>query len=327
MSQVLQPFRLEPVFLTKVWGANRLPSGLQAIFDAPARTGEIWLASDRHHVTKAVGGPMDGMGLDEIVRRWPGEITGNAEAVFFPLLLKILNVGQWLSVQVHPNDEQAKALENEPWGKSEAWHVMAAEPGAEIIHGLMHPLGPEAVRSAIEKGMITDLLARVAVATGMTYAIPAGTVHATGPGLTILEVQQASDVTYRLYDWDRPGVDGKLRPLHLDRALEVMNPTGPGQAEDPQILEGHPNAKRKLVTMDHFEMWHHRLGDHYQPPGDGRMRLWYVADGDGAMNQGGQAFGPLVPGQTWVLPAAAEPPEVAPGPEGIDIMECMSLSN
>ncbi len=325
MNQAMQPFQLEPIFLDKVWGAAQMPPGLRKIFNPPPHTGEIWLASDRHHITRAKGGPFDGLGLDEIVRQWPGQITGDPEAVFFPLLLKILSVGQWLSVQVHPNDEQARELEGEPWGKSEAWHVLAAEPGAEIIHGLNHPLGAGAIKGAIEKGMMADLLARIPVVTGMTYAIPAGTIHATGPGLTILEIQQASDVTYRIYDWDRPGSDGVLRPLHLDKALSVMNTSGPGQAEDPQVLEGQPNGSRRLVAMEHFELWHRRIDDQYQAGGDGLLRLWYVADGGGSLELGGQKLADLAPGQCWVLPAMGQPPMVVPGDDELDIMEGVSL--
>lgn len=325
MSQAMQPFRLEPVFLTKVWGANQLPPGLQTIYKAPPRTGEIWLASDRHHVTKVVGGSLDGLGLDELVGRWPGELTGDPGAEFFPLLLKVLSVGQWLSVQVHPNDQQARDLEGEPWGKNEAWHVIAAEPGAEIIHGLNHPLPPNALRGVIDKGMLADLLARVPVVTGMTYAIPAGTIHATGPGLTILEIQQASDVTYRIYDWDRPGTDGNLRPLHLDKALEVMNTSGPGQAEDPQTLQGQPNGSRRLVAMEPFELWHRFIDEQYQSREDGLLRLWYVADGEGSLHHDGEKIAELAPGHCWVLPASAAPPMVNPGPQGLDLMESVSL--
>ena len=175
------PLRMEPVYLPKIWAAKQMAEPWAEVLKAPEGTGEVWLASDRLHVNLVAEGELAGIGLDEVVSAHPEWMLGR-QASFFPLLLKVLSVGSWLSVQVHPDDEAAKRLENEPWGKSEAWHMLQADPGAEIVMGLQRDVGKAEMEKALEKGSPADLLARVKVHPGDTYDLAAGTIHAAGPG-------------------------------------------------------------------------------------------------------------------------------------------------
>ena len=224
------PFPLKPIFLPKVWAAPRFAGPMAEDLAPPDGTGEIWLASGREHITPVAAGPLAGMGLDQVVDEHRDWMLGDGSWPCFPLILKLLSVGDWLSVQVHPNDDDARRLENEPWGKSEAWLITHAEPGAEIILGLQtrastkRRLNKPWPRASCPASWPGSRPRRV-----ISFICRPGTVHATGPGLCLFEIQQASDVTYRFYDWDRPGTDGKPRELHQAKALEAMHISGPGQ--------------------------------------------------------------------------------------------------
>lgn len=325
MSPPPKAFRLEPVFLAKVWAAPSLPSKLRRVFFAPAGTGEVWLASDRLHVTPAAAGPLGGLGLDEITARWPGHLLGPGGGGF-PLLTKLLCVGDWLSVQVHPDDQAARAMEGEPWGKSECWRVLAAEPGAEIVHGLTPGADRGRVAAATSEGTLVEMLAKVPARSGDTFLLPAGVVHATGPGLCIFELQQASDLTYRFYDWDRPGDDGRPRPLHQQKALEVMRLTGPGRPQAPRELQPAPARCRLLADDPHFALleWEATAPCRLSFGGQ-RLRVLTVLAGTGALGEEGGPGQDIAAGQTWVWPFGLGAPELRPAAGGLWVMESVAL--
>jgi len=301
---------LSPIFLPKIWAAKKFPGPLRAVLDPPPRTGEVWLASDRHHITPVAAGELTGMGLDELVARWPGYVLGPGREGGFPLLLKLLNVGQWLSVQVHPGDAVAARLEGEPWGKSEAWHILAAAVGAELVHGLNSGVDHGQVEKAVLKGRLPDLLARVRAREGDTFEVTAGTLHSPGPGLLMLEVQQASDLTYRFYDWDRPGPDGEPRPLHVADALESLVPSGPGRPTPPRQLSPAPWQRTLLVQQEAFGLLKYELSGQgpLQAPQQGPGLLW-VARGAGRLSHPGgeHPLQEITEGQCWLLPAGLAP--------------------
>jgi len=314
--------RLEPVFLPKVWATEALSPELTRVLQPPAGTGEVWLASDRHHPTSVANGELAGVGLDELVRRWPRWIVGSDAPAGFPLLFKILSVGQWLSVQVHPDDEAAARLEGEPWGKSEAWHILAADPGAQIIHGLAPGVDRDELARALADGRIGDTLARVPVATGDTFHLTAGTVHAPGPGLTILEIQQSSDLTYRFYDWDRPGLDGTMRELHVDKAMEVMRASGPGTPTQFAPLAGAAPGTRVLVQDPHFYLLDCEITGAYSPSTTGSgPRLLFVQKGEGRLETSGSAQHTVESGQTWLIPAGLPTWKLESGADGMVFFE------
>ncbi|MCB2190688.1 MAG: class I mannose-6-phosphate isomerase [Deltaproteobacteria bacterium] len=314
MSLAFGPLKLIPIFLPKVWAESRFPEPWAASLGVPLGTGEVWLASDRLHVTQVAAGPLVGMGLDQVVAQWPEYVLGPGAAPGFPLLLKLLNVGQWLSVQVHPDDAIAARLENEPWGKNESWHVLHAQTGAQLVHGLTPGTTTGQVAQAAAQGRLPDILAKVPAQTGDTFDVPAGTLHTTGPGLLILEVQQASDLTYRLYDWERPGPDGKPRPLHLEQAMEALKPSGPGKPLPPSFISPPPWKVISLVRTHSFGLLKYVIMGKggLEKPGGGPGLLW-VEQGKGRLEfPGGEhPAEELRPGQCWLLPAGCAPAQVA----------------
>ncbi|HVR75464.1 MAG TPA: type I phosphomannose isomerase catalytic subunit [Planctomycetota bacterium] len=223
----------EPRLEVRVWGGRKLESFAKSLpEDLPI--GESWEVSDvPGKPSKVARGSHSGTTLRRLMELHAGELLGRkgAPAGSFPLLLKLLDARQNLSVQVHPSDEDLLRQGLPPEGKTEAWIILEAEPGARIVHGL----APGVTRSALLESLReaaggalsgeeeAALFRWVPVTAGDIVFVPAGTVHAVGGGIVLLEVQQTSDITYRLYDWGRPGTDGKPRALHIDEAARVLN--------------------------------------------------------------------------------------------------------
>lgn len=182
----------------------------------------------------------EGVKLTDLIKTYGERLTGPGFAHPFPLLLKLLDAKDRLSVQVHPDDAYAAKVEGKQ-GKTEAWHILFAAPGAELIYGVKAGVDKETLKSASQSGPeVEPLLRRVKVKAGETYYIPAGTVHAIGAGIILYEIQQSSDVTYRFYDWNRKDAQGNKRQLHIDKAVDVVDvnfqgmpakeiPVGPGR--------------------------------------------------------------------------------------------------
>jgi mannose-6-phosphate isomerase len=248
---------LKPRFLEKVWGSQHLEPWFsnKNLPSTGAKIGEAWFE-----------GPAD-----------------------FPLLVKFLFTSEPLSVQVHPNDAYAAEHHN-CRGKTEMWHILAAEPGAKIAAGFREPISAEHLRAAALSGEIEDLLAWHEARPGDTFFIPAGTVHAIGAGLTLCEIQQLSDVTYRLYDYGRP------RELHLDHALAVSKREPHAARVDPQ--------RTPLVSCEYFTVTRHECS--------GTLTLPHTPDLivviDGAGNVGGQR---VHAGEVWHATPGSEPMEVS----------------
>lgn len=218
------PLKFKPALKEKVWGANNL----EAIVGAPRsanKVGEAWLI---HESLAVENGPLKGRTLAEIVKQSPNDVLGARGAGFvidgvarFPLLAKFLDASEWLSIQLHPNDEDARRREGVPYGKCEFWYVLNAEPGSKIIHGLSQPVEPHAMIEAARTGTIKSMFDYVDVSAGDVVINTHGMIHALGPGIRIYELQQSSDITYRLYDWDRPASAG--RELHLEQSADIAD--------------------------------------------------------------------------------------------------------
>jgi mannose-6-phosphate isomerase len=169
----------------------------------------------------------------------------------FPLRIKILDCNDWLSVQVHPNDEQARQMEGpDQFGKTEAWHILEAADGAQLIAGVKEGTTADALAAAIRNGTIIDRVQYHAAHTGDTIFMPAGTLHALGPGFLVYEVQQTSNITYRIFDWNRPASAG--RALHIEQSVAVTNPQGMGQVQPAPKLEH--DDQRALVQCPYFNL-------------------------------------------------------------------------
>lgn len=234
---VKTPFSLAPEYRDYVWGGSRLRTDV-------VPTAEAWIIFAGNRITS---GPYAGRALSDLSLEFGVDLLGTKAVAQtgnrFPVLVKILDCAQWLSLQVHPNDEQAQKLEGEGFfGKTEAWYVLEAEPNAELIAGIKPNVSAgqltAAIQSKSEKTL--ELVEKVKVVPGDTLFMDPGTVHALGPGLLIYEIQQTSDITYRVYDWGRP--ETETRKLHIDKAVAVSNPNAaslpvkPPQIEDGEVI-------------------------------------------------------------------------------------------
>ena len=242
-------WQLLPEYRDYVWGGSRLKPGFSPIAEA-------WIV---HEQDRIASGPFAGQTLAEVVARLGpallGEPVVKQTGLHFPLLIKLLDCAQWLSLQVHPNDEQAKRLEGpEFFGKTEAWHVLEAEPQAKLIAGLKPGATPETLAQAIRNGTILDWAQYLPVKAGDSVFVRPGTIHALGPGMLIYEVQQTSDLTYRVFDWNRPQTKGRV--LHIEKSLAVADAASSGEcrpmpslaADDCQTLVACPYFTLDMVV-------------------------------------------------------------------------------
>jgi mannose-6-phosphate isomerase len=208
-----------------------------------------------HDSSTIANGDYAGDELSEIMAEHGTAIVGEGfdPTEGMPLLVKLLDATDWLSVQVHPNDEQARQLEGDPRGKTEAWIILANDPDAKLVIGVQAGTSREAMAEAIREGTLENLLEYASVHPGDVLYMAANTIHAIGPGILLYEVQQSSDVTYRLYDWNRMGLDGKPRELHIEKGVQVSNVEAL-----PDIT--HPTDEL-MVNGTYFQTLRHHLND------------------------------------------------------------------
>jgi mannose-6-phosphate isomerase len=218
------PLKFEPIYKRRIWGGRKLEEVFGRQLPAGEKIGESWELADLPEDKSVVAnGELAGMTIREVVERFPKEITGDKNfPVPFPLLIKILDAEDVLSVQVHPDPQTVKrAGRGEP--KTECWYIISAAPGAVIYKGLKDGVTKEQLAQTIEDGTVADTLAKVSVNAGECHFLPAGTAHAIGPGLLIAEIQTPSDTTYRVFDWNRVDDAGNARELHIEQALESIH--------------------------------------------------------------------------------------------------------
>ncbi len=233
----LQPFVLEPVLVDRIWGTDDL-APWHSNPEPPRPIGEIWLTAEQCHAE--ISGDAPESTLAELTRRQP-DLLGDPEGHGFPLLIKLLFPREKLSVQVHPNDAEAQAL-GMPRGKTECWYVLSAEPGAQVAVGFKAPMTPESLQASIEDGSLEDHLRMLPVRAGDMVYVDAGTIHAIGPGMVVLETQQYSDTTYRLWDYGRP------RELHVEAGCAVTRPTTDAGLVAPVPMPGFT----RLIASPYF---------------------------------------------------------------------------
>lgn len=249
---------IEPIFLQGIckdylWGGNRLREEFGKVSDAD-KIAESWeLACHKDGSSILRSGADAGLDLQEYVDRYGTAFLGTncAGCETVPVLIKLIDAKQDLSIQVHPDDAYAMAAEGEP-GKTEMWYIVDCAPGAALYYGVNREVSKEEFARRIEDQTLTEILNRVEVKPGELYFIPSGTLHAIGAGILLAEIQQNSNTTYRVYDYGRRGADGKLRPLHVEKALDVTDlcPT-PSTVQYPaQNIPG--GTVRKLEACDYF---------------------------------------------------------------------------
>lgn len=219
-----EPLVFAPFYRPQIWGGRRLESVLQKKLPTGTAVGESWeLSAQDLHVSRVSEGPWTGVSLQQLWDERRSELMGDDPAPQFPWLIKWLDCQELLSVQVHPDDATAQRMLGEPFGKTESWVVLHAEPSARIFAGLKPGVTRDELARRSRDGTVAECLHEFVPKPGDCLHIPAGTVHAVGGGVVMAEVQQTSDATFRLFDWNRVDAQGKARELHLDRALESID--------------------------------------------------------------------------------------------------------
>ncbi|MDR3189321.1 MAG: class I mannose-6-phosphate isomerase [Prevotellaceae bacterium] len=254
----LYPLKFKPIFKEIVWGGNRLHTILNKHVAADKNIGECWeLSGVKGNLSVVSNGYLKGNNIEELIEVYMGELVGDKVyeqfGVEFPLLIKFIDANEPLSVQVHPDDATA-AQRHHAYGKTEMWHVLDAEPNAELIVGFRKETNLSEMLEHINGNTLKDILNVEQVKAGESYFIPAGCIHAIGKGLLIAEIQQTSDITYRVYDWGR---NLPNRPLHIDLAMDVIcyhaaqgHKVAPPQAlNQPALLASCPYFTTNQLTL------------------------------------------------------------------------------
>jgi mannose-6-phosphate isomerase len=318
LAPLREPVRLGRICMEKVWGGRSLERVLGAPLEGEGPIGETWELVDRLEQNSVVrGGPHDGRELRDLRATDREALLGATRPTAedrFPVLVKYISTSQPLSVQVHPDDAAAERLHAGEAGKTESWYIVDAEPDSQIHLGLREGVDPsELVRAAGGAGVV-DLLQTWPVRAGQFVHVPAGTLHAIGKGITLVEVQQNSDVTYRLYDWGRVGLDGAPRPVHVDECLLAATYevpiTGP---VTPELVPAEAGGREAhLVETETYGLSLLELDGSRRLETAGRAQALVVLDGRGRLEVEGAAEPlELAAGETWLVPAAAGAYELA----------------
>jgi len=265
---MLYPLKFEPILKDKIWGGTKLKSlfGKAAVSD---KLGESWeLSGYEADESVVTNGFLAGNNLPELIEIYMGELVGDKiydeYGLYFPLLFKLIDANENLSIQVHPGDEVAAERHNS-YGKTEMWYVVDADQGSELIIGFSKNCSRDEYLDALDEGLVEDLLQKVPVKKGDVFFIPSGLVHAIGKGVVVAEIQQSSDITYRIYDYKRTDDQGNERELHTEQALDVIN--FEASKEPKTNYEPLLNEITPLVTCDYFTTnmlrFDHNINRHY----------------------------------------------------------------
>jgi mannose-6-phosphate isomerase len=308
----LYPLRFRPILRRYLWGGRRLESSLGKPLPPGDDWAESWEISD-HGTDQSIveSGPLAGRTLHELVGRCGRELLGRHHPQpRFPLLLKFLDAAQTLSVQVHPNDGQAARLDPPDAGKTEAWLVVEAAPGSLIYAGLRPGVDRERLTMTVREGTCEECLNSFPASPGDCVFVPAGTVHALGAGVLAAEIQQSSDTTFRLFDWNRLGPDGRPRSLRVEQGLDVVDfARGPVMPQRP-LATDRPQVSR-LVECDKFVWDRFDFDSPMSIGGDDRCHILTVLEGEvwiegdpagSAIPRGGSALLPASLGQVQLCP-------------------------
>lgn len=296
----MEPITFIPLYMERVWGGRELEREYLRQLPYPDRPiGESWEIVDRETEQSVVSdGPLAGSTLHELWTRHRNEIFGKGlpDSARFPILIKVLDARDDLSIQVHPPADLARDLGGEP--KTEMWFIAACEPGATLYVGLKKGTTREGFLQAINEGTVSELVHEITPSAGESIFIPSGRLHAIGAGFLIHEIQQNSDTTYRVFDWNRLGLDGKPRDLHVDRSIASIDFSD----FEPAMDEPEGNT---LASCSHFETQRHilRAGDAISNPDSHRFSIISVVSGS-LHSEGGRSF---PKGSFMLLPRGASP--------------------
>jgi mannose-6-phosphate isomerase len=319
----MYPLKFEPVFMERVWGGRELARFGKKL-PPEKRIGESWEISDRPEAQSIVAnGPLKGKSLGELVAEHGEKFLGAraAGAEKFPLLVKLLDCRQRLSLQVHPPPAMAEKFDGEP--KTEAWYILDAKPSAQLIVGLKKGVTGADFFRALEEKRLEPCLHSVPVAAGDVMFVPSGRMHAIDAGIVLLEVQQNSDTTFRVYDWNRVGLDGCPRELHVQQALACIDFQDIEPRKQLPVSFAHDgNAGWKLVSCPYFEMQKLTLANNWEDRVDEKSFVILAAvRGSVAILVGGQQEMPLALGEFVLLPANLGAFSIAPQSERPQVLK------
>jgi mannose-6-phosphate isomerase len=300
----LYPLRFEPIYQYRLWGGHRLASLLTAPLPGDGPIGEAWILSDRaDHPSRVADGPLKGRTIAQLLAQSQEQLMGKLTGRFrrFPLLLKVLDVREMLSVQVHPGRNEGDA----ETAKTEAWVVLEAGIKSRIYAGLKSGTTEESLRHALKNGTVAERLACFHPKPGDAVFNPAGMVHSLGGGVVVFEVQQNSDVTFRLFDWNH--VDpktGQPWPLQVDQALACIDfDCGEGGLAVPVVEETAPVRREKLFDCGYFRLWRVRGQSQFSVDAGGMPRVLVCIEGAGRIEHGGATPYQVGQGDVFLLPA------------------------
>jgi len=251
---MLYPLKFKPLFKERIWGGERMKSVLGKRLPSGKKIGESWeLSGVEGDLSVVANGYLAGNDIEELVEVYMGDLVGDSVyekfGVEFPLLVKFIDAAEALSIQVHPDDKLAAERHN-AYGKTEMWYVVDSAPGAGMYIGFGRDVDRGEYLASVEAGTLPDMLARVEVKPGDAYFIPAGTIHSIGGGVMVLEIQQTSDITYRVFDWNRTDKDGNSRELHTGLAVDAIDFR---RRDDLDItVAPGPNEAVRMRSCDYF---------------------------------------------------------------------------
>jgi mannose-6-phosphate isomerase len=315
----LYPLKFAPQPKETVWGGHRLNTVLHKDFPAEKKTGESWeLSGVQKNLSVVAGGHLKGNNIEELAEVYMGELLGDKVYdrfnVEFPLLVKFIDAANTLSVQVHPGDAAAAERHN-AYGKTEMWVVLAAEPGAGLYVGFKEQLTAQSFYAHTQKGTLPDVLNFEPVAPGDVFFIPAGRIHAIGKGVLLAEIQQTSDITYRVYDWGREYNPATARDMHIDLAIDVIDYTPSAsyktdytpQRNAPVLLAGCPYFTTNLLDLD-------RVVERQLLQRDSFV-IYICLEGSASLVCRGGQQETVTKGETVLVPAALADVRLQPAPE------------
>lgn len=303
---LLYPLRFEPIYQYRLWGGRHLASLLTAPLPS-GPVGEAWLLSDRDdHQSRITDGALKGQSIGQLLQQFPKQIMGKLAGRFprFPLLLKFLDVHEMLSVQVHPTKANTNLLPAGETPKTEAWVVLEAGTQSRIYAGLKTETTEPNLRRALTNGTVADHLACLTPKPGDAVFLRAGTVHSLGGDLVVFEIQQNSDVTFRLYDWDH--IDpktGKPRALQVDKAMACIDfSEGPVSRVTPEVETTTPVERERLFHCEHFWLWRLRGQSPFTVGKADLPRVLVCIEGEGQVEHGDATYA-VGKGDVFLLPA------------------------
>ena len=311
----MHPLLLKPVLKRARWGGRRLGSLFSKELGPEPDYAESWEVVDRGDLQSIVeNGEFRGWTLRALLERHGEEMLGRQAGLpQFPLLIKLLDASDRLSVQVHPTCAQATAMGRADSGKAEAWVILETTPNSRLYAGAREGVDAGILRSALESGMVEECLHSFVPQAGDCFYIPAGTIHAIGEGIVLAEVQQSSDLTFRLYDWGRLGTDGLPRAVHVEEALQCADFTrGPIVPVVPEISRDAGGRIEQLIDSEHFVLRRIQTDAPFEIKDDGQFHVLLMLTGVAEIRCGSGSW-QMPRGRTVLLPADRLPVRLSPG--------------